>query len=166
MSEVLKISKTTLMPIGNASNYISETRRRVVIDTIKQSRPKLAKFLREICNEDLGEASGDLFGPRARQKVIERANTIEAFNKALARVESGPLNTRNMASSPLIAIFYLSARLAGTGTGRAKLSPRTNPDRPSKSSDPQSHTEVNGAVPRAQKANTHPTQCQDTTTTI
>ena len=93
VSEVLKISKTTLMLIGNASNYISETRRRVAIDTIKQSRPKLAKFLREICNEDLGEASGDLFGPRARQKVIERANTIEAFNKALARVESGPSNT-------------------------------------------------------------------------
>ena len=46
---------------------------------------------------------------------------------------------------PLIAVFYPSARLAGTGTGRAKLSPRTNPDRPSTSSDPQSHTEVNGA---------------------
>ena len=151
------------MLIGNASNYISETRRRVAIDTIKQSRPKLAKFLREICNEDLGEASGDLFGPRARQKVIERANTIEAFNKALARVESGPLNTRNMVSSPSNCCFLSKRR---TGTGRAKLSPRTNPDRPSKSSDPQSHTEVNGAVPRAQKANTHPTQCQDTTTTI
>ena len=145
VSEVLKILKTTLMLIGNASNYISETRRRVAIDTIKQSRPKLATFLREICNEDLGEASGDLFGPRARQKVIERANTIEAFNKALARVESGPSNTRNMVSSPLIAVFYPSARLAGTGTGQAKLSPRTNPDRPSTSSDPQSHTEVNGA---------------------
>ena len=35
VSEVLKISKTTLMLIGNASNYISETRRRVAIDTIK-----------------------------------------------------------------------------------------------------------------------------------
>ena len=100
------------MLIGNASNYISETRRRVAIDTIKQSRLKLAKFLREICNEDLGEASGDLFGPRARQKVIERANTIEAFNKALARVESGPLNTRNMVSSPSNCRF-LSKRPTG-----------------------------------------------------
>ena len=87
VSEVLKISKTALMLIGNASNYISETRRRVAIDTVKQSRPKLAKFLREICKEDLGEASGDLFGPRARQKVTERANTIQAINKALTKVE-------------------------------------------------------------------------------
>ena len=88
------------MLIGDASNYISETRRRVAIDTIKQSRPKQANFLRETGKEDLGEASGDLFGPQARQKVIERANTIEAFNKAPARVESGPSNTRNMVSSP------------------------------------------------------------------
>ena len=100
VSEVLKISKTTLMLIGNASSYISETRWRAVINTIKQARPKLAKFLAEICKEDLGEASGDLFGPQARQKVIERANTIEAFNKALAKVESGPSNTRSMVSSP------------------------------------------------------------------
>ena len=99
VSEVLKMSKTMLMLIGNASSYISETRRRAAIDTIKQSRPKLAKFLTEICKEDLGEASGDLFGPQARQKVIERANTIEAFNKALAKVESGPSNTRSTVSS-------------------------------------------------------------------
>ena len=45
--------------IGNASNYIYETRRAA----IKQSRPKLAKFLTDICKEDLGEDSGDLFGP-------------------------------------------------------------------------------------------------------
>ena len=46
---------------------------------------------------------------------------------------------------PLIAVFYPSAWLPSTGTGRAKLSPRTTPDRPSTSSDLQSHTEVNGA---------------------
>ena len=75
------------MLIGYASNYISETRRRAATDTIQLSRPKLAKLLREICKEDLGEASGDLFGPQARQKVIERANIIKAFNKALAKVD-------------------------------------------------------------------------------
>ena len=134
------------MLIGNASSYISETRRKAAIDTIKQSRPKLAKFLTEIYKEDLGEASGDLFGPQARQKVIERANTIEAFNKALAKIESGPSNTRSMvSSSPNMRFFYPSAQLSGRGTGRAKLSPRTNPDRLSTSSDSQSHTEVNGA---------------------
>ena len=111
VSEVLKISKTTLMLIGNASSYISEARRRAAIDTIKQSRPKLAKFLTEICKEDLGEASGDLFGPQATQKVIERANTIEAFNKAPAKVESGPSNTRNMVS-PSPNCRFLSKRPA------------------------------------------------------
>ena len=58
VSEVLKISKTTRMLIGNASNCISETRRRVAIDTVKQSRPKLAKFLREICKETLERLVG------------------------------------------------------------------------------------------------------------
>ena len=55
--------------------------------------------------------SGDLFGPQARQKVIERANTIEAFNKALAGVESGPSNTRNMVS-PSPNCRFLSKCLA------------------------------------------------------
>ena len=82
VSEVLKISNTTLMLIGNASNYISETRG-VVINTIKQSRLKLAKFLREICKEDLGEASGDLFGPRARQNVLTGASTTQMGKRIL-----------------------------------------------------------------------------------
>ena len=145
VSEVLKISKTALMLIGNASNYISETRRRVAIDTVKQSRPKLAKFLREICKEDLGEASGDLFGPRARQKVTERDNTIQAINKALTKVESGPSSTRNVISSPSNCLF-LSKHLTVKYRDRSdQLSPRTTPDKPSTSSDSQSHTEVNGA---------------------
>ena len=147
----------------------------MAINTIKQSRPKLAKFLRETCKEDLGEASGDLFGLRTRQKVIERANTIEAFNKALARVESGPSNTRNMVSSPSNCSF-LSKRPTGRYGGmqvRPSFHPvQTQTDLQQVQTDlqqvqtPKVIGRSMAPVPRAQKANTHPTQCQDITTTI
>ena len=35
-------------------------------------------------NSDTGE---DLVGPEARKKIVERANTIEAFNKALTKLD-------------------------------------------------------------------------------
>ena len=75
------------MLIGNASHYITQARRKSIIESTKKSRPRLAKFLQEICSRDLGDTGEDLFGPEARKKIVERANTIEAFNKTLTKVD-------------------------------------------------------------------------------
>ena len=87
VSEVMDVIKSSLMLIGNASHYITQTRRKSIIEATKKSRPKLANFLQDICKEDLGDTGEDLFGPLARKKIVERANTIEAFNKALSKVD-------------------------------------------------------------------------------
>lgn len=87
VGEVLDVLKDSLMLIGNASHYITQSRRRSIIESTKKSRPRLAKFLQDICKRDLGDTGEDLFGPEARKKIVDRANTIDAFNKALARVD-------------------------------------------------------------------------------
>ena len=79
--EVTKVIQDTLALIGNASNYVSNTRQS------RKSRPKLGTFMKEVCTEDLGDTGSDLFGPVVRKKLTERANTIEAFNKAIATVD-------------------------------------------------------------------------------
>ena len=87
VGDVLDVMKSSLMLIGNASHYITQTRRRSIIDTTKKSRPKPASFLQDICKGDLGDTGEDLFGPEARKKIVERANTIDAFNKAVGKVD-------------------------------------------------------------------------------
>lgn len=69
--------------IGNVSNYIVQES-----DSISKAKPKLARFLREFCKENLGDAWSESFGSQASKKIAERANTIEAFNKVLVTVEA------------------------------------------------------------------------------
>ena len=88
VGEVLKVFKDTLVLIGNSSNYISQLRRKEISESMKSTRPKLSQFLQEVCKEDLGDSGAELFGPEVRKKILERANTIDAFNKALTKVES------------------------------------------------------------------------------
>ena len=85
--EVLDVIKASLILIGNAAHYITQSRRKSIIDSTKKSRPKLAKFLQDIRKRDLGDTGEDIFGPEARKKIVERDNTIEAFNKALIKVD-------------------------------------------------------------------------------
>jgi len=63
-----------------------------IIDRVKSSRPCLACFLKEVCSEELGDTGGELFGPSAKKKLTERAETIKAFNEALTKLDppSGP----------------------------------------------------------------------------
>ena len=95
VGDVLDVMKSSLMLIGNASHYITQTRRRSIIDTTKKSRPKLASFLQDICKGDLGDTGEDLFGPEARKKIVERANTIDAFNKAVGKVDPTTKRSNN-----------------------------------------------------------------------
>lgn len=95
VSDVMDVMKSSLMLTGNASHYITHTRRKSIIEATKKSRPKLANFLQDICKEDLGDTGEDLFGPLARKKIVERANTIEAFNKALSKVDPPSKKSNN-----------------------------------------------------------------------
>lgn len=58
-AEVLKVFKDTLALIGNASNYVSQQRRKQVTESLKTSRPNLSLFLSEICRGDLGDSGAD-----------------------------------------------------------------------------------------------------------
>ena len=89
-SEVIKVMMDTIALIGNASNYISQTRRNIFIDSISGQCPNLAKFLREICKGDIADTGTELFEPQVGKKITDRADTTEAFNKAIAKVEVNP----------------------------------------------------------------------------
>ena len=109
VGDVLDVMKSSLMLIGNASHYITQTRRRSIIDATKKSRPKLAGFLQDICKGDLGDTGEDLFGPEARKKIVERANTIDAFNKAVGKVDPTTKRSGNQKGS--------SGRFLSKGSG-------------------------------------------------
>ena len=88
--DVLKVVRETLVLIGNASSYISTNRKIAIIDKVKFTRPRLASFLKEVCLEELGDTGGELFGPSAKKKLTERAETIKAFNEALTKIDPSP----------------------------------------------------------------------------
>jgi len=54
--------------------------------------------MKEICKEDLVTTGSELFGSEVRKKITERANTIEAFNKAIALVEGTSSQKTNTSS--------------------------------------------------------------------
>ena len=77
----------------------------------------MAKFLQDICKRDTGE---DLFGPEARKKIVERTNTIEAFNKALTKVDP-PSKKHNQQQGK--GRFLAEAKLDLTGVDRTASPP-------------------------------------------
>ena len=86
--EVMNMIKQSLALIGNASHYITTTRRGKIIEKIKPTRPQLASFLTEVCTDPATDNPGkELFGPPIKKKISERAETIESFNKALSRID-------------------------------------------------------------------------------
>ena len=66
--------------------------------------------MKEICKEDLVTTGSELLGPEVRKKISERANTIEAFNKAIASVEGTSSQKTNTSSC-----FYRSVQLGSRG---------------------------------------------------
>ena len=43
--------------------------------------------MKDMCNDNLSNTRGELFGPDIREKIMDRASTIEAFNKAVTLTE-------------------------------------------------------------------------------
>ena len=62
--------------------------------------------MKEICKEDLGDTGSELFGPEVRKKITERANTIDAFNKAIGKVD----NPTRPSTEPSTSSSFLSKR--------------------------------------------------------
>ena len=87
-SAVLRAIRETIALIGNASIFTSVQRRLMVIQGMRKDRPRLADFLQDICKDDIGKTGTELFGPVARKKIVERADTIKAFNRAVSAIEA------------------------------------------------------------------------------
>ena len=84
---VLDTIQRSLVLIGNASNYISEARRDLIVSKISQKQKGLGKMLRSVCQSARSEGS-DLFGPGVHKALTERADTLAALKKALEKTSS------------------------------------------------------------------------------
>ena len=78
---VLDTIQKSLVLIRNASNYISEARRDLIISRISQKQKGLAKILKSVCRETKSEGSA-LFGSSVHKALTERADTLSALRKA------------------------------------------------------------------------------------
>lgn len=90
VKDVLEVTKKSISLIGNTFNYVNEARRKAIIQQIKPKRPRLASFLDDICKEDLGDRGPELFGPKVRTRVSERASTFKNFNESVAAIDQNP----------------------------------------------------------------------------
>lgn len=86
--DVTKVAKDMLALLGNASSYISQVRRTQFIGlSMTNQRPAVARFLRDVSKEGNCGKDSELFGSDIHKKVTDRADTIDAFNKAVSKVE-------------------------------------------------------------------------------
>ena len=86
--DVLRVAKDTVALIGNASCYISQLRRTEFIGSVNAQHPAVAKLLHDITREGNCGKGPELFSPDVHKMVTDRVDTIEAFNKAVSKVES------------------------------------------------------------------------------
>ena len=75
------------MLVGNASNYISQMKRDIIIQKLEDRNRGLARILRiSICKSC--QAEGDLlFGSAVHKALSDRAETVSALQKAAAKVD-------------------------------------------------------------------------------
>ena len=83
---VLGVIQRSLVLVGNASNYISQMRRDIIIRKLEDRNRGLARTLRSICKSRQPE--GDLlFGSTVHKALSDRAETVSALQKAAAKVD-------------------------------------------------------------------------------
>lgn len=78
---ILDTIQRSLVLIGNASNYISEARRDLVVGRISQKQKGLGKILKNICHRTKPEGSA-LFGSSVHKALTVRADTLADLYKA------------------------------------------------------------------------------------
>ena len=82
----------TLALTGNASNYISQTRRTAFMNSISKSRPKLSSFMKEICKVE-----------KCLAQKFERRSQREPTKSTLSTKQSARLIIQP--NHPLVAFF-------------------------------------------------------------
>ena len=121
-----------------------------VINSISKSRPKQSYVMKEICKDDLGDTGPELFGPEV-WKITERANTIDALNKAIGKVDNPTPASTSTAPPRSSSFFYPSARPQSTGESQAEGTPRTTgPRNTNRGTEAQRHLSVSEEVHRQQ----------------
>jgi hypothetical protein len=70
--------------LGNASNYVSETRRNLIISKLNRKKKGLSRVLKSACKKNKPEGA-QLFGPAVHKAISDRADTLSAFNKAAGK---------------------------------------------------------------------------------
>ena len=122
--EVTKVARDTLALLGNANSYISQVRRTQFIGSMTNQRPAVAKFLRDVTKEGNCGKDSELFGSDIHKKVTDRADTIDAFNKAVSKVERSVKFEDRFLSKRPTAYGSRSGRdytpYRGTAPGRGK----------------------------------------------
>ena len=80
-SEVIKVLKDTLALLGNASNYVSQARRRALTQMINKSRPRLGSFLKDVCKDNLGNTGTELFGVEVRKRSQKEPQQLKTSTR-------------------------------------------------------------------------------------
>ena len=78
---MLEAIQKSLVLLGNASNYVSESRRDLIIGKLSRKKKSLSKVLKSACKKNKAEGSL-LFGPAVHKAISYRADTLSAFSKA------------------------------------------------------------------------------------
>ena len=113
---VLDTLQRSIVLIGNASNYVSQVRRDVIIHKLEPHNKGLASVLKSICKKHQPEADL-LFGSQVNKALNERAQTLDSFKKVASKVSQPQSSSR---SSWKEKKFFRDspARDHGHGSGR------------------------------------------------
>ena len=87
VEEVLKVIRASLALIGNSSNYVSQLRRKTIIEALPADKANLAKIMKQVCKRQIENSGSELFGDQAIKAVSERVNTLETFSKTASKSE-------------------------------------------------------------------------------
>lgn len=82
---VLDTLQRSIVLIGNASNYVSQVRRDVVIRKLESHNKGLASVLKSICKKHQPEEDL-LFGSQVHKALNEHAQTLDSFKKVASKV--------------------------------------------------------------------------------
>ena len=85
---VLEMIQKSLVLLGNASNYVSEIRRDLIIGKLSKKKRSLGRVLKSACIKNKPEGAL-LFGPVAYKAISERVDTLAAFNKTAGQTQGG-----------------------------------------------------------------------------
>ena len=72
VEEVLKVIRASVALIGNSSNYVSQLRRKTIIEALPADKANLAKIMKQVCRRQIENTGPELFGDQAIKAVPSR----------------------------------------------------------------------------------------------